>query len=333
MASLIFCALALKFGLNRNATAVVPPLSWANTPTLAPSTNHLRNTAPSVAPSRSMQLFSPTLYAPILDPTGCIRQPTPPPLSGKKGVAFTLRPEGREGSWLENLPKVNALNAYWNYNWAPYRIDAQPTDMEFTPMLWGPWTIPKFLQDHIAPQIQDKQANRILGFNEPDREEQANMSVDQALEFWPLLQETGLSLVSPSCADPMGPWMEEFMERATELCYRVDWIGVHWYGGPNVVNFQTRMKAIYEKYGKPILITEFAPADWAATTVQNNRYSSQTVLNFAKEVIPWLEEQQWVMGYACYSFHITEPQGTSSALFNVDGSMTPLGQYYASVQT
>ncbi|GAX22881.1 hypothetical protein FisN_24Lh168 [Fistulifera solaris] len=338
--SLIFCAIALKYGLNRNKSGsnVVPPLTLVDTspfPTISPSvsTSHLRNTAPSAAPSRSMQLFSPTLYAPILDPTGCPRHPTPAPLPGKKGVAFTLRPEGREGSWIENLPKVQALNGYWNYNWAAYRIDAQPMDMEFTPMIWGPWTVPEFIQDHVLPQIQSRRVKRLLGFNEPDKENQANMSVDQAIQFWPLLEETGLSLVSPSCVDPLGTWMEEFMDRAVELCYRVDWIGVHWYGGPNVNNFKTRMQAVYEKYGKPILITEFAPADWSASTVQNNRHSAETVLNFAKEAIPWLEEQPWVMGYAWFSFEIDRPEGTSSALFNLDGTLTPLGQYYASVRT
>jgi hypothetical protein len=338
--SFTFCALALKYGLNRNESGsnVAPTLTLVeltSSPTISPSasTSNLRITAPSAAPSRSMQLFSPTLYAPILDPTGCAKHPTPAPLPGKKGVAFTLRPEGQKGSWIENLPKVEALNGYWNYNWGAYRIDAQPMDMEFTPMIWGPWFVPEFIQDHVLPQIQSRRAKRLLGFNEPDKQNQANMSVDQAIDFWPQLEETDLSLVSPSCVDPLGAWMEEFMSRVVELCYRVDWIGVHWYGGPNVNSFKTKMQAVYEKYGKPILITEFAPADWSATTVQNNRHSAETVLNFAKEAIPWLEEQPWVMGYAWFSFEIDRPEGTSSALFNLDGTLTPLGQYYASVRT
>lgn len=371
MASFIFCAVALKYGISRNSRAgAVAPLNLlkaspfptmspstvpsmspssipsmssssfpstvpSSVPSLTPSTSSLRNTdfVPSGAPSRRLPLFGPSLYAPVMDPNGCPLRPTPPPLPGKKGVAFTLRPPGQKGSWVENLPKVKALNAYWNYSWGPQRIVDQPTNMEFTPMIWGKWNVPTFLKDHVIPQMEDDLAFRLLGFNEPDKEKQANMSVDEAIKLWPLLEDTGLSLVSPSCADPMGPWMEEFMARANELCYRVDWIGVHWYGGPNASSFQTRMKAIYEKFGKPIMITEFAPADWAATTVQNNRFSPQAVLSFAQEVLPWLEQQPWIVGYAWFSFNIDQPEGTSSALFDLNGAMTPLGQYYASVRT
>ena len=36
-------------------------------------------------------------------------------LPGKKGVCFTLRTSGKQGLIKENLPKIKALNAYWNY--------------------------------------------------------------------------------------------------------------------------------------------------------------------------------------------------------------------------
>jgi hypothetical protein len=58
-------------------------------------------------------------------------------LPGKKGIAFTLRDRDQPGSWVENLPKVKVLNPYWNYNWGPHRIQEQPNDIEFVPMIWG----------------------------------------------------------------------------------------------------------------------------------------------------------------------------------------------------
>lgn len=66
-----------------------------------------------------------------------------PPLPGKKGAAFTLRATGEQGDWNTNLPKVMALNPYWNYSWGPKQIEAQPTNIEFVPMLWGGQHPPK----------------------------------------------------------------------------------------------------------------------------------------------------------------------------------------------
>ena len=40
----------------------------------------------------------------------------------------------------------------------------------------------------------------LLGFNEPDLAEQANMTVEKALELWPRLEATGMRLGSPAVA-------------------------------------------------------------------------------------------------------------------------------------
>lgn len=38
----------------------------------------------------------------------------------------------------------------------------------------------------------------MLGFNEPDLSEEANMTVEQALSLWPQFEPIGLPLVDPS---------------------------------------------------------------------------------------------------------------------------------------
>jgi hypothetical protein len=54
---------------------------------------------------------------------------------------------------------------------------------------------------------------------------------------------------------------------------RVDYIGAHWYGGGSFENFKAKMRRIYEKYGRrPLLITEFAVADWKAKSPAANRH-------------------------------------------------------------
>ena len=78
-----------------------------------------------------------------------------------------------------------------------------------------------------------KQGSTLLGFNEPDRADQAHMTVNQALDLWPRLQSTGLRLGAPAVAtggDVAGGWLDRFMKGAKARHYRVDFIPLHWYG-------------------------------------------------------------------------------------------------------
>jgi len=50
-----------------------------------------------------------------------------------------------------------------------------------------------------------------------------------------------------------------------------------------------------------------------------------------KDVLPWMESQNWIAGYAWFSFGVNEAVGTSSALFDLKGNLTVLGQFYKSV--
>lgn len=98
-----------------------------------------------------------------------------PPLPGKKGAAFTLRDEGQPGNWKQNLPKVIALRPYWNYSWGSKRIDAQPNDIEFVPMIWcgtNAERMKQSLDNDVVQHINNRTIHRILAFNEPDEKSQ-----------------------------------------------------------------------------------------------------------------------------------------------------------------
>jgi len=260
-------------------------------------------------------------------------------LPGKKGVAMQLNPPGQAGSWVTNLPKVIALQPYWNYNWGPNRIDQQPANIEFVPMIWGAWNaavLNTTIETVIKPAFEAGLTQRLLGFNEPDSSTQSNMPVSKAIKFWPLLQIPGMPLASPAVATIQGKWMTKFVRKINKRKrLYMDYVAVHWYGSPSVSQFQSQMLSIYQGYGSqwPLLITEFAPADWSAKTVSQNRFSPSQVLSFAQRVLPWLEQQDWIYGYAWFPFNATFPPGWSSALFDVHGNQTALGRYYASVRT
>ena len=190
----------------------------------------------------------------------------------------------------------------------------------------------ELINDHILPQINAGYAKRLLVFNEPDKQNQANMAVSTATSYWPFLESLDISLVSPAPAKLKGEWMADFVGEVESECFRMEYVALHWYWEPNSTNFKQKMRSLHEVYGRrPILLTEFAIADWEATTIEENRFSQAKVLDFMKEVLPWLEAQDWIAGYAWFSFKESHPQGTSSALFTGDGEMTALGKFYASV--
>ncbi len=259
-------------------------------------------------------------------------------LPGKKGVAMQLKPSGQTNSWEQNLPRVIALQPYWNYNWSPYRIDQQPENIEFVPMIWGAWSttgVQNIINTTIRPAFEAGLVKRLLGFNEPDSTSQSNIPVALAVQCWPYLEMTGMPLASPAVAQIEGSWITDFVNQIESKGLYMDYIAVHWYGFADVNGFQSQMLSIYQTYNEqwPLLITEFAPADWSAKTVEENRFSQQQVLAFMQEVLPWIEAQDWIDGYAWFPFDETFPPGSTSALFDSAGNLTVLGEYYASVST
>jgi hypothetical protein len=219
-------------------------------------------------------------------------------------------------------------------------------------MIWGGAKSKKDMQDRIdeciMPHLEAGKIHRVLCFNEPDKEDQSNMDPESCLEYWPQLEKLGVPLCSPSCANPLGSkearectqgvsgcWMKDFMAKAAERGYRVDYIGVHWYGHPSADGFKKHMREIYEAYGskRPLIITEFAPADWKARnkSPEDNRFTQEQILKFMKVVLPWLEEQPWIAGYAWFPWKHDSPVGACSALFDAENYLTAVGRYYRSV--
>ena len=319
------------FGPTAGFPLTLTPTS-GNLPTLGPTSGVLPTLHPTAVPSGVPATLQPSA-APTARCDHMAPYPEPPPLPGKKGAAFTLRDEGEPGSYIENMPKVILLKPYWNYSWGLKRQPTQPNNIEFVPMLWGKWSA-DLVQQYVRENIQNGVVKRLLGFNEPDKVDQANMPVDLALELWPNLEAENVPLVSPSCAHPRREWMQKFMARADAACNRIDYIGVHWYGAPGFNAFQEAIRKMFEQYGgeRPLMITEFAIADWNAETVEENRFSQSQVLRFMKQALPWIEAQDWISGYVWFSFRPDHPNGACSALFQMDNStLNALGQYYASV--
>lgn len=255
----------------------------------------------------------------------------------KKGIGLVLpdeprkRPDGSSDfvTWQEHIKMITKLKASWNYSWGLQQHEEQPVSSAFMPMVFGGWGRVESLKAKILDSTSTGNFRALLGFNEPAHKDR--MEVDDVLKYWPALMAADLPLVSPSETDGYAEYMEEFMTKAAELDYRIDYYGYHWYGSTSIDHFKSKVREQYEKFGKPVVLTEFAPADWSAKTPEDNKRTPAQVLEFAKKALPWLERTDYVAGYAWFSFGCDSPQGTSSCLYDSNWELTSLGRYYASI--
>jgi hypothetical protein len=242
--------------------------------------------------------------------------------SPKKGV----------GTWY--FPNVNRalvdVNVSWYYTWQPYtRQIAQARGVEFVPMIWDNTFVNR---EHL--KLAKKSGSVLLGFNEPDKPDQANMTAQQALDLWPQLMAAGMRLGSPaSAANPSlpGSWLEQFMDGARARGYRVDFIAVHWYGDnfrvdESVNALKNFLEAVYRKFRLPIWLTEYSLIRWTDPPVFP---SWDRQAEFAAKSVEMLETLPFVERYAWYSL----PPGTkdandSTALYDENGDRTPVGISY-----
>ncbi len=247
-------------------------------------------------------------------------------LAAKKHPSVTSK-KGQAGS----TPAENKLKVGWCYNWGRTH-SSKPDGVEFVPMQWGKWwPSTATLVSEVTAMKQQGIANYLLGFNEPDSTTQSDTSVATAISLWPLLMQTGLPLVSPGCVHPDNSWMLDFMAQIDSLGYRVDYVAVHWYGGSSTDSLINVLQSVYNLYGRPIWITEFAVADWSASETNPNQYSKEVIYTFMAEILWRLEKLNYLTRYAWFSAapSLYTALGTS-ALFNTDGSLTELGQLYSS---
>ena len=81
---------------------------------------------------------------------------------------------------------------------------------EFVPMLWSARNAEN---ETILAELRRQPPKHLLGFNEPDLDSQASMSVEAAIALWPSLESIGpnVRLGSPTTSAPLNAWMTDFM--------------------------------------------------------------------------------------------------------------------------
>jgi len=239
-------------------------------------------------------------------------------LSNKRGFADI-------GASYNNL---QATGAGWYYTWGPGAGNPGNFDAKHYPMFWSTPS------QSTINDVKNRSPEYVLGFNEPERGDQANLTVTQAIASWTTISNsftgTSTKLVSPAVADTGDgqAWLASFMQQATANNLKVDAVAFHWYGVSNPNNpagaassFLSRVDSYYNQFGKPVFITEFAIHDWGgaytdAEIIEANR-------QFINIVIPALETRSHVAGYAWYHWFDDAPLYTGNPM-----TPTPMGYNY-----
>jgi hypothetical protein len=230
-------------------------------------------------------------------------------LSSKKGVGLNEKTNGFNNTQLQ------LLNVSWYYNWGLTTTANPSVSIAFVPMEWGTGGLTS-LGNYTY----------LLGFNEPDNASQSNMTVTDALGYWPKLTGAATNVGSPSMAgNPVntGSWLQQFMQSSP----KVDFITVHWYKGTDTTTFMNDMTNIYNLFKKPIWVTEFAPQTASQSTTSPTKYAQADVNQFITSVTNWMNNQSFIQRYAWH-----DSQAGTSAIFTTTGQLTLTGQAYAAVK-
>ncbi|TYP99805.1 putative secreted protein (Por secretion system target) [Tenacibaculum adriaticum] len=235
--------------------------------------------------------------------------------------------------------QIFSENISWWYNWAAepdadIRSTYQNYNIDFASMAWSA----NGIQNVDNWVSQDSNVKYVLGFNEPNFMDQANMTPSEAANRWPALQtiatDNNLTIVGPAinycgnCVSENGvtysnpfTYLDDFFDACTDC--RVDHIALHWYGGGNsIVDYIEDAR----KYNKPIWVTEFAAWDSSVTEIEDQKEYLAGTVNFL-ERDPDVYRYAWFIGRR-------ESNQTSYPfidLYGADGTLTELGQLYMDI--
>ena len=243
----------------------------------------------------------------------------------KKGIGMSFK----ERTWST---RIGRLKPFWHYAWNRDLREEIPDSVEFVPMFWGESSVNDAEIARIKSLADAGVVKYVLGFNEPDLESQADLTVEEAIALWPKLEEIGVPLGSPAPASLGNGWLDEFMTQSEMQNLRVDYICLHLYKGNDPQPFLDDVDQIYEKYRKPIWITEMSVVDNQAETVEENQLTYSEVLGTMRKLLPELYSRDHVFRFAWFTATKDSPnypRNAASILFDDDDNLTELGEYYS----
>lgn len=242
-----------------------------------------------------------------------------------------------------------AAGCSWFYDWGT-QPSSQVADIvgadqvcEFVPMAWTTNFSEEQLKAYYSAHTADKY---LLGFNEPNFKEQANLEPSAAVEPWHRLEQfakdNGLKLVAPALNystwteySTPDKWMDAFIAAYKEkygTAPSYDYLALHCYMD-DASAMMTYVENFAKKYGKQVWLTEFCA--WESSSL-----TAATQEKLMIEKVERLEKSEYVYRYAWFKarnsntypyYNLVEypvkAQGISA------GTLTELGFSYVHMPT
>ena len=218
---------------------------------------------------------------------------------------------------------LTRLGASWFYNWttSPSGCTAVP----FVPMISGKNEKTGAAVTTALTGIASAGYKTVLAINEPNKTDQANLTVAQVLALWPqMTANAAIRVSSPATsADSAGQsWFTDFLTQATAQNLRIDFIALHWYGW-NAGSCDAKAAGLesYIKWAeglpgnRPIWITEFG-------CLNQSNPDAATVQAFYSGAVAMFQRHPRIERYAWYPFTTNNELVTS-------GALTSLGTAFA----
>jgi len=256
-------------------------------------------------------------------------------IAGKEGFirVFPWRNVTKKGT-AGDPGLLEQLNTTWRYGWddGQYHNDY----IEYIPQRhhigWPDWG--KF--------SNGTGANTLLLDNEPDnagdsREKYTTVEEIEQVFFidgnLPVnAYQGGLRIGSPAMSgDARGDWLSKYMELCEQYNCRIDFIADHCYWLNDGGSYWWQMDQTYNKYKRPIWITEWNyGANWTSWKGSDTSGSdaNQTIeLNAIKDIVGNLEGHSRVERYAIYNW----VEDCRAIVLN--GKLTKAGEWYAALKS
>ena len=263
--------------------------------------------------------------------------------SPKRGICTNFR--HRDAAGVPLMPSVLGEGVSWCYNWAHTPLDnatwtaLKENGMTFYPMVWNAG----FSQDNLATfPAADPSSEYILGYNEPNLKDQANMTPATAGQNWPGLvsasENIGMKLVGPAVnygtlegyGDPV-VWYDEFLQQSGVSIDDIDAIALHSYM-PSGESLKSLMIRKFSKYGKPLWLTEYANGEAQDVTTQMHFCQEATIY---LEADPAVEKYAWFMDSTGSNTkpHFPMISNDETSIGGQPSSITDLGRLYIGLST
>ncbi|MBQ9641476.1 MAG: hypothetical protein IJV06_07940 [Bacteroidaceae bacterium] len=227
----------------------------------------------------------------------------------------------------------DALNITWRYGWDGGGWHDE--QVEYIPQHhhegWPSWSGINSLSA----------CNTVLGNNEPDNSGDAReqyITVDEIEERLFGVNGTwqngayggGLRVGSPAMSgDARGSWLSTFISLCEKYNCRIDFIADHCYWLNNGGNYYWQMDQTYNKYKRPIWITEWNYGanwtSWPGSSTDGSDANQTIELNAIKDIVGNLEAHPHVERYAIYNW----VQDCRTIVLN--GELTKAGQWYGAL--